>query len=246
MNHCERRRGRLRWRIGAGVIVVVSASTAALSGPAASPLTAATHGDSRFVHHGSLAGRQRGRSGDTRHRRALPPEPHLPEQSDRPDAVRGALHRRHPGRHRQRRLQRGHRGAGHQAAHQHALVPMDAPRHRSPGHCQRMRAAPGPVARGAAHRPARQHLRVHAGARQLFELAERLQPRRPFLGHLQLHGYSRPGRDEPASLPDGKATVENAAGATTLHYQTTPTPGPGLEVGIPTFTEEYPYPGQVP
>jgi len=40
---------------------------------------------------------------------------------------------------------------------------------------------------------------------------------------------------------------ENAAGTTTLHYQTTPTPGPGLEVGIPTFNEEYPYPkkGQV-
>ncbi len=39
MNHLERRRGRLRWRIAAGVVVVVSASTAALSGRAASPLT---------------------------------------------------------------------------------------------------------------------------------------------------------------------------------------------------------------
>jgi len=36
---------------------------------------------------------------------------------------------------------------------------------------------------------------------------------------------------------------ETAAGMATLHYQTTPTPGPGLEVGTPTFTEQYPYPG---
>ena len=40
MNHFKRRRGRLLWRIGAGVIVVVSASIASLSGQAASPVTA--------------------------------------------------------------------------------------------------------------------------------------------------------------------------------------------------------------
>ena len=40
MNHHERRLGRLRWRIVAGVIVVVAASTVALSQPAASPITA--------------------------------------------------------------------------------------------------------------------------------------------------------------------------------------------------------------
>ncbi len=63
-------------------------------------------------------------------------------------------------------------------------------------------------------------------------------------------GIAEPGEtDLPLYLTSNAA---NVAGATTLHYQPIPAPGSsessgsGLEVGIPTFTEEYSYPSTGP
>jgi hypothetical protein len=54
-------------------------------------------------------------------------------------------------------------------------------------------------------------------------------------------GIADPGQTSLPLFLTGNS--ESAAGVATLHYQTAPTPGPGLEVGTPTFNVEYPYPG---
>jgi hypothetical protein len=241
MNQHERRRRRLRWRIGAAVIVIASASTAALSGPTASPsmprLTAtrasSTAGDSLAARVGDQVTPETGGP--------CPPNPTYPNSptdqtqygvpftADILDGTVSVGYNEDSG------------GPGTLA---HANMPWFPWLLHVTG------------LRGTV-----------SGCVPLPGLSLEVQPSNL---HVNTYGYMTEGTENCASLPsvcsvganssatfdftgiadpgqtnlpvflEGQDDGANAAGATTLHYQTTP--AAGLEVGTPVFKEQYPYP----
>ena len=240
MNGPERRRRRLRLCIGAGVIVVVAASTVAQSGPAASPLTAppaALHASP--TTHASLPASVAAQTTDDT-AGSCPPNPTYPvsptdqTQYEVPftaDILNGTVNVGY---------NEDTGGPGTQPLTNMPWFPWML-------HLTGLR---GTV----------------SGCVPLPGLSLTVQP-----SDLQVNTYGyMQGPDSCSSSADGcslaphsSATFgftgiadpgqpnlplfltgddENAAGVATVHYQTTPSPGPGLVVSTPTFTQEYPYP----
>jgi hypothetical protein len=245
MSHSERRRGRLRLSIGVAVIVVVSASTAVLSGPAASPLTprlAATRASSAagYSPAASVADQVTPETGGP-----CPPNPTYPDSPTdhtqygvpfTADILDGTVSV----------------GYNEDSGGPGTLAHPNMPWFPWLLHVTGLR---GTV----------------SGCVPLPGLSLEVQPSNL---HVNTYGYMTEGTDNCANLPSvcsvgahssatfdftgiadpgqtnlpvffaGQDNGANAGGAATLHYQTTP--AAGLEVGTPVFTEQYPYPGTGP
>ena len=242
MNPQQRR--RWRWRIGAGVIVVVAASTATLSGQAASPITARLTATSASVTagHSQAAAAADQATPDTGG--PCPPNPTYPSSpTDRTqygvpftaDILDGTVN------------------IGY---NEDSGAPGTLPLTNMPwfpwmlhvtglmGTVSGCVPLPG---LSLAVQPANLHVNTY-GYMQGPDNCSSSQNGCSIAKHssatFSFNGIAEPGETNlPLSLT---SNIENVAGAATLHYQQTPTPGPGLEVGIPTFTEQYSYPGTGP
>jgi hypothetical protein len=242
MNHQQRR--RLRWRIGAGVIVVVAASTATLSGPAASPITARLTATSASATegHSPAAGAADQAKPDTGG--PCPPNPTYPSSpTDRTqygvpftaNIINGTVN------------------VGY---NEDSGAPGTLPLTNMPwfpwmlhvtglmGTVSGCVPLPG---LSLAVQPADLHVNTYGfmqGPDNCSSSKNGCSIAKHSSATFSFNGIAEPGETNlPLSLT---SNIENVAGAATLHYQPTPTPGPGLEVGIPTFTDEYSYPGTGP
>ena len=245
LNSRERRRGRLWWRIGAGVIVVVSALAVVRSGPAASPLTArltaatrasSTAGDSPAA---SVADQVTAATGG-----ACPPNPTYPDSptdqtqygvpftADILDGTVNVGYNEDSG------------GPGTKPLTNMPWFPWMLHVTGLSGTVSGCVPLPG---LSLTVQPTNLHVNTY-GYMQGPDNCSSSQNGCNLAPHssatFSFTGIADPGQTNLPLFLTGDGI--NAAGATTLHYQTTPTSGPGLKVGIPTFTEEYPYPGTGP
>jgi hypothetical protein len=241
MNPQQRR--RLRWRIGAGVIVVVAASTATLSGQATSPVTARLTATSASATsgHSPTGGSDQG-TPDTGG--PCPPNPTYPSSpTDRTqygvpftaEILDGTVNV----------------GYNEDSGAPGTLALTNMPWFPWMLHVTGLMGTvtgcvplPG---LSLAVEPANLHVNTY-GYMQGPDNCSSTQNGCTIAKHssatFSFNGIAQPGETNlPVSLT---SNIENVAGAATLHYQQTPTPGPGLEVGIPTFTEQYSYPGTGP
>ncbi len=245
MNGHERRRGRARWRIGAGVLVVVSASTATLSGPTASPLTprlvatraSSTAGDSPAA---SVADHVTATTGGP-----CPPNPTYPDSpTDQTqygvpftaDILDGTVNVGY---------NEDNGGPGTKPLTNMPWFPWTLHVTGLSGTVSGCVPLPG---LSLAVQPANLHVNTYGymqGPDNCSSSQNGCNLAPDSSATFSFTGIADPGQTSMPLFLAGDGI--NAAGATTIHYQTTPTTGTGLEVGVPTFTEEYPYPqtGQV-
>jgi hypothetical protein len=234
------RRGRKRWRLGAGVIVVVAASTAILSGPAASPFTVRLTGTSSSSASGHLSGGATDQSisgtGGT-----CPPNPTYPNSpSDHTqygvpftaDILDGTINIGY---------NEDTGGPGTKALTNLPWFPWMLHVTGLMGTVSGCVPLPG---LSLAVQPSDLHINTY-GYMQGPSNCSTSQDGCSLAPHASatysFNGIAEPGEtDLPISLTN---SVQDVSWATTLHFSQTPTPGPGLEVGAPTFTEEYSYPG---
>jgi hypothetical protein len=239
----RRQRGRLWWRVAAGVIVVLSASTAALSGTAASPSTARL----TSISSTSTAG-QVGASDNEQETAATggtcPPNPTYPSSptdqtqyevpftADILDGIVNVGYNEDTG------------GPGTKALINMPWFPWMLHVTGLMGTVSGCVPLPG---LSLAVQPSNLQINTY-GSMQGPDNCSTSQSGCSLARHssatYSFSGIAEPGEtDLPIYLTSG---VENVAGATTLHLQTTPVASPGLQVGTPTFTEEYSYPGTGP
>jgi hypothetical protein len=243
MNHRERRRGRMLCRIGAGVIVVVSASVAAFSGQAASPVTARLTATSASSSGGHLPGAD-GDQGTPDAGGLCPPNATYPTSpTDRTqyevpftaDILDGTVNV----------------GYNEDSGAPGTLALTNMPWFPWMLHVTGLQGTvsgcvplPG---LSLAVQPSDLHVNTYGymqGPDNCSSSANGCSIAKHSSAIFSFNGIAEPGeKNLPVSLT---SNIENVAGATTLHYQPTPTPGPGLEFGIPAFTDQYSYPNQGP
>jgi hypothetical protein len=240
----RQQRGRLWWRVAAGAIVVVSASTAALSGTAASPSTARLTSISSV----STAGQPSGASANEQETAATagtcPPDPTYPSSptdqtqyevpftADILDGIVNVGYNEDSG------------APGTKALTNIPWFPWMLHVTGLMGTVSGCVPLPG---LSLAVEPSDLHINTYGSmvgpdscstSKNGCSLAAHSSATYTFAG------IAEPGETAlPIYMTSG---VENVAGATTLHFQTTPPASPGLEVGAPKFTEEYSYPGTGP
>jgi hypothetical protein len=245
MNHHERRRSQLWWRIGVAVIVVVCASTVAtLSGPAESPVTArlTAIGRSSTAGHNPAASAADQRTPATGG--PCPPNPTYPSSpTDRTqygvpftaDILDGTVNVGY---------NEDSGGPGTLALTNLPWFPWMLHVTGLLGTVSGCVPLPG---LSLAVQPSDLHVNTY-GYMQGPDDCSSSESLCTIGAHqsatFSFNGIAEPGETNlPLSLT---SNIENVAGAATLYYQPTPTPGPGLQVGIPTFTEQYSYPGTGP
>jgi hypothetical protein len=243
MSHHERRQSRLRWRIGAGVIVVVSASTATLSGPAASPLTArltSTNAASTASQVASAADQGTATTGGS-----CPPNPTYPSSPTdhtqygvpfTADILNGTVNVGY---------NEDSGGPGTKPLTNMPWFPWMLHVTGLRGTVSGCVPLPG---LSLAVQPANLHINTYGYMKGPGNCSS--SQKGCSLGPHSSATFSYTGIADPGqtSLPlfltgNSGGQLQNLAGVTTLHYQTTPTSGAGLEVGTPKFTAEYAYPG---
>jgi hypothetical protein len=244
MNHQQRRLGRWRWRIGAGVIVVVAASTATLSGPAASPITARLTATSASATAGHSPAAGAGDQGTPDTGGPCPPNPTYPSSpTDRTqygvpftaNILNGTVNVGY------------NEDSGGPGTKPYSNMPWFPWMLHVTGLMGTVSGCVPLPGLSLAVQPANLHVNTY-GYMQGPDNCSSSQNGCSIAKHssatFSFNGIAEPGETNlPLSLT---SNIENVAGAATLHFQPTPTPGPGLEVGIPTFTEQYSYPGTGP
>ncbi len=232
------------WRIGAGVIVVVSASTATLSGKAASPVTARLTATSASATAGHSAAAGVADQVTPSTGGPCPPNPTYPSSpTDRTqygvpftaDILDGTVNVGY---------NEDTGGPGTKPLTNMPWFPWMLHATGLLGTVSGCVPLPG---LSLAVQPSDLHVNTY-GYMQGPDNCSTSQNGCSIAKHssaiFSFNGIAEPGATNlPLSLT---SNIENVAGAATLHYQPTPMPGPGLEVGIPTFTEQYSYPGTGP
>jgi hypothetical protein len=239
----RQQRGRLWWRVAGGVLVVVSASTAAFSGTAVSPSTARLTSTSSASTAGQLGvgayKQETAATGGT-----CPPNPTYPSSptdqtqyevpftADILDGIVNVGYNEDTG------------GPGTKALTNMPWFPWMLHVTGLMGTVSGCVPLPG---LSLAVEPSDLHINTY-GSMQGPDNCSTSKDGCSLAPHSSatytFAGIAKPGEtDLPIYLTSG---VQNVAGATTLHLQTTPAASPGLEVGTPTFTEEYSYPGTGP
>jgi hypothetical protein len=245
MNHQQRGLGRWRWRIGAGVIVVVAASTAALSEQASSPITArlTATSASATAGHSQAAGADDQGTPDTGG--PCPPNPTYPSSpTDRTqygvpftaDILDGTVSVGY------------NEDSGGPGTLAHPNMPWFPWLLHATGLRGTVSGCVPLPGLSLEVQPSNLHVNTYGNMTEGTENCVSLPSVCSVGAHssatFDFTGIADPGQTNLPVFLAGQDDGANAAGATTLHYQTTP--AAGLEVGTPVFTEQYPYPATGP
>ncbi len=239
----RRERGRFRWRIAAGVIVVVSASTATLSGPAASPITARLTGASSNAGHAPTS--SAADQGTVSTGGPCPPNPTYPNSptdhtqygvpftADILDGTVSVGYNEDSG------------GPGTLA---HANMPWFPWLLHATGLRGTVSGCVPLPGLSLEVQPSNLHVNTYGymteGTDNCASLPSVCSVAANSSATFDFTGIADPGQTNLPVFLSGQDNGANAAGVATLHYQTTP--AAGLQVGTPVFTQQYPYPGTGP